>query len=94
VDCRVLRDPRATICRSPSPRCVLARRGQDADGAWRKHLSTVARSPLQTYNTRTAWALAQAGIVFEEVAWVDAARRNLDWALGQQDASGWFANIP
>ena len=65
---------------------------QDGDGAWRKHLSRWTSSKVQAYNVRAAWALAQAGVVLGEPGWVDAARRNCDWVMTQQDASGWFAN--
>jgi hypothetical protein len=65
---------------------------QDEDGAWRKHLSMLTTSPVQTYNTRTAWGLATAGSHFNERRWTSAASRNCDWALSQQAANGWFAN--
>jgi|SRR5215471_262060 len=65
---------------------------QDADGAWRRHLSAVTASKLQTYNVRAAWGLALAGRVFDEPRWVEAARRNCEWALTQQDPDGWFQN--
>jgi hypothetical protein len=65
--------------------------GQEDDGAWRKKLSQLTSSSVQTYNTRTAWALALAGHTFGEPAWVEAARRNCEWALTQQNEVGWFA---
>ncbi len=43
------------------------------------------------YNTRATWALLAIGLVANEAGFVAAARRNLDWALTQQTASGWFA---
>lgn len=61
---------------------------QDADGCWRKfeHHNTP-----HVYNTRATWALLSAGQVAGESTLVEAAKRNLDWALSQQTASGWYA---
>jgi hypothetical protein len=61
---------------------------QDADGCWRKfeHNSTP-----HVYNTRATWALLSAGLVADENTLVEAAKRNLDWALTQQTDSGWYA---
>ncbi len=61
---------------------------QDPDGCFRKfeHHGTP-----HVYNTRATWALLAAGVVAGEKALVDAAHRNLDWALTQQTASGWYA---
>jgi hypothetical protein len=61
---------------------------QDADGCWRKfeHNNTP-----HVYNTRATWALLSAGQVAGESTLVEAAKRNLDWALTQQTASGWYA---
>ena len=61
---------------------------QDEDGCWRsfEHYDTP-----HVYNTRATWALLQTGLVANDRMLVDAARRNLDWALSQQTASGWYA---
>ena len=61
---------------------------QDTDGCWRKfeHHNTP-----HVYNTRATWALLSAGQAAGELTLVEAAKRNLDWALGQQTASGWYA---
>ena len=64
---------------------------QDEDGAWRRHLSLLTTSTVQTYNVRTAWGLAIAGHSLGEKRWVDAALANCDWALRQQQPNGWFA---
>jgi hypothetical protein len=61
---------------------------QDRDGCWRRFEHN--RTP-HVYNTRAAWALLAAGLVSGEEQLVSAARRNLDWALTQQTASGWYA---
>lgn len=61
---------------------------QDTDGCFRRfeHNATP-----HVYNTRATWALLSAGLVAGEPALVAGARRNLDWALGQQTPSGWYA---
>lgn len=61
---------------------------QDDDGCWRRfeHNDTP-----HVYNTRAAWPLLATGLIAGEPRLVRAARRNLDWALTQQTASGWFA---
>jgi hypothetical protein len=65
---------------------------QDDDGAWRKDLSQMTSSAVQTYNIRSAWGLALAGQLFDERTWIHAARRNAEWALAQQRTNGWFDN--
>ncbi len=61
---------------------------QDDDGCWRRfeHNDTP-----HVYNTRATWPLLAAGLIAGDKRLVTAARRNLDWALTQQTASGWFA---
>jgi hypothetical protein len=61
---------------------------QDADGCWRRfeHNDTP-----HVYNTRATWPLLATGLIAGEARLVQAARRNLDWALTQQTGSGWFA---
>lgn len=61
---------------------------QDSDGCWRKfeHNGTP-----HVYNTRATWALLAAGLLAGEKSLVEAAKRNLDWALTQQTDSGWYA---
>ncbi len=61
---------------------------QDADGCYRKFEHN---GVPHVYNTRAIWALAAMGVVANAPDFVAAARRNLDWALGQQTPSGWFA---
>jgi uncharacterized protein YyaL (SSP411 family) len=65
---------------------------QDDDGAWRKDLSPLTTSTVQTYNVRSAWGLALAGQVLDEPRWIKAARKNCDWALLQQKQNGWFSH--
>jgi hypothetical protein len=61
---------------------------QDDDGCYRKFEHN---GVPHVYNTRAIWALAAIGAVANDAGFVAAARRNLDWALTQQTASGWFA---
>jgi hypothetical protein len=67
---------------------------QDPDGAWRKHLSryTSGKMPSYTYNTRTAWGLFLLGEKTGNQAYRDAAIRNIEFALTEQSANGWFQN--
>lgn len=60
---------------------------QDDDGCYRRfeHYGLP-----HVYNARAIWALAAMGVVAGEPGFIAAARRNLDWAIGQQSASGWF----
>jgi hypothetical protein len=64
-------------------------RNQDADGCWRKFEHN---GVPHTYNTRGTWALLATAVIAGEAKLKDAAIRNLDWALGQQQSTGWFAN--
>jgi Squalene-hopene cyclase C-terminal domain len=64
---------------------------QDGDGAWRKYLSLLTTSRVQSYNSRTAWGLALAGREIGEEKFVQAAAKNCDWVLEQQRDNGWFA---
>ena len=63
-------------------------RQQDSDGCFRRFEHN---GVPHVYNTRAVWALAAVGVLCDEPKFLDAARRNLDWALTQQTASGWFA---
>jgi hypothetical protein len=62
---------------------------QDADGCWRQYEHN---DVPHTYNTRATWALVATALISGEAALKTAAIRNLDWALAQQNPSGWFAN--
>jgi uncharacterized protein YyaL (SSP411 family) len=60
---------------------------QSDSGAWVRyqHLGTV-----KVIDTRVAWVLLELAQVTSRSSYVTAARRNLDWALGQQQPNGWF----
>ena len=60
---------------------------QDEDGCYRKFEHN---GVPHVYNTRAIWALASIGLLANEDSLVQAARRNLDWALAQQTPSGWY----
>lgn len=65
---------------------------QDPDGAWRRHASPFASHALNTYNTRVAFGLAAAGRDLNEPRYIQAAVRNVDWALTQMHPNGWLEN--
>jgi uncharacterized protein YyaL (SSP411 family) len=65
---------------------------QDPDGAWRRFASPFAAHAVNTYNTRVAFALAKAGHDLHEPRYLDAAVRNVQWALTQMRANGWLEN--
>ena len=65
---------------------------QDSDGAWRRNLSVLTTSSVQSYNVRAAWGLAIAGEEFNEPRWRAAARKNAEWTLLQQKKNGWFSS--
>lgn len=60
---------------------------QDSDGCWRRFTSL---GHVHTYNVRAAWALLQLHRASQQERHRCAAVANLDWALTQQDADGWF----
>jgi hypothetical protein len=61
---------------------------QDEDGAWRGRHSY--RGIPHVYQARVAWALLRLAQTTDDRSTELAARRNLDWVLGQQRANGWF----
>ena len=65
---------------------------QDPDGAWRRFASPFAAHTVNTYNTRVAFALAKAGRALQEPRYLDAAVRNVQWALTQMHPNGWLEN--
>ena len=61
----------------------------DPQGRWTRseHLNTP-----HVYNTRTAWALLRMSQIQPQPEYERVARANLDWALSEQQSSGYFAN--
>jgi hypothetical protein len=62
---------------------------QDDDGCWRRFEHN---NVPHVYNTRATWALLATGLLAGDRQLVTSAKRNLEWALSQQTASGWFAS--
>ena len=60
---------------------------QEPDGAWRQ---CTYRNTHHTYHTRVAWPLLQLHQITQEERFADAARKNLQWALKNQQDNGWF----
>lgn len=60
------------------------------DGIWRKGHSQFAAPSKALYNTRTAWALAEAGMRLDEPTFLVAARRHFHAVAALQDADGWL----
>jgi hypothetical protein len=65
---------------------------QDEDGAWRRFASPFAAHGVNTYNTRVAFALAKTGHALGDPRYIDAAVRNVQWALTQMHPNGWLEN--
>ncbi len=64
---------------------------QDDDGVWRRGASAFVKQGGHVYNVRVAWALALWARRTNERDAEQAARRSADYALGQQNELGWFA---
>ena len=62
----------------------------DPDGRWRSDNSRFARADSTLYNTRTAWALAEAGVRLDERRFSAAAARSLHAAADLQTENGWL----
>ncbi len=60
----------------------------DSDGHWRRGNSQFARADATLYNTRTAWALAEAGARLNDGGFTDAAARSLRAAAALQTQNG------
>lgn len=58
----------------------------DDDGAWRRYSH---QGHVHTYNTRVAWAMLELDSITSDPKIREAAERNLEWALTQEQ-SGWF----
>lgn len=63
---------------------------QDEDGCWRKFGSPMTGKQINTYNTRTAWGLARIQLITGEKKYLEAAVRNIEWALTQRNEHGWL----
>jgi hypothetical protein len=63
---------------------------QDDDGAWRRFASPFTTSKLNSYNTRSAFGLVRAWQALGEERWLQAAVRNVDWAVDRAEANDWL----
>jgi hypothetical protein len=60
---------------------------QDASGAWTRYQH---QGTVKVIDTRVDWALLQLAEATGKEVYASGARRNLDWALRQQQPNGWF----
>ncbi len=66
---------------------------QDPDGAWRRHVSPFTGPDRdKRYDTHIAWGLFEAARRQPNEAWVQAAQRNVAWALAGMAPNGWVSN--
>jgi rhamnogalacturonyl hydrolase YesR len=65
---------------------------QDSDGAWRKHATPFAAPGDKAYETHVSIGLFRAAQLEQGRGYLEAARRQVDWALGRQKPNGWFAD--
>lgn len=63
---------------------------QDADGCWRSHPTPFAKTGEKVYETHVAWGLMEAARIAPDRGYGEAALANVRWALGKQQANGWF----
>jgi hypothetical protein len=63
---------------------------QDSDGCWRRYPSPFTSTKTASYNTRCAFALCRAFGVIAKQSYLDAADRNVNWALSQSRDNGWL----
>ncbi|MBF0382691.1 MAG: hypothetical protein HQL69_16845 [Magnetococcales bacterium] len=62
------------------------------DGHFQTHGAFVSRSKIKTYNVLCGWALFKFGELIGDNRYIQAANKNAEAALGQQQDNGWFAN--
>jgi len=63
---------------------------QDPDGCWRRYPTPFAGPGEKSYETHVSWGLIEAERVEPDRGYVEAALRNVRWALTHQRANGWF----
>lgn len=62
-------------------------KAQEEDGNWKKF--AVDGIP-HTYYSRVAWSLAQLHSITNEDKYIIACKKNIEWAIQQQEGNGWF----
>lgn len=65
---------------------------QDPDGCWRNYPTPFAAPGEKTYETHVALGLMHAATVDPDRGYLEAAVKQIDWALKNQAANGWFAD--
>lgn len=63
---------------------------QDDDGCWRQFGSPMTDKGVNAYNTRSAWGLLRVYQVTKERKFLNAAVKNIEWAISQQLDNGWL----
>jgi hypothetical protein len=64
---------------------------QDQDGCWRRHPTPFAAAGEKTYETHVALGLLEAASVDSDRGYLEAALKQVDWALSNQAENGWLA---
>lgn len=62
---------------------------QDEDGAWRRF---TYKGISHVYHTRVAWPLLELCELASDESYLRAVTKNIEWALSNQEANGWFRN--
>lgn len=62
---------------------------QDEDGSWRRF---TFNGIAHVYHTRVAWPLLEIYELTSDETYMSAATKNIEWALSNQEANGWFRN--
>lgn len=65
---------------------------QDSDGAWRKHETPFAAAGDKVYETHVSIGLLRAAKLVSGRDYLEAASKQVDWALRHQTANGWYAH--
>ena len=66
-------------------------RTQDHDGCWRRYPTPFATAGEKTYETHVSLALLEADAVDPGRGYLQAALKQVDWAISQQAPNGWLA---
>lgn len=64
---------------------------QSPEGYWRQD-GPVTYTMVHAYDARTAWSLLEIDALINGGRYAEAAGRNLEWTLAQQQENGWFRN--
>ena len=65
---------------------------QDSDGSWTSFRSPYGGPGLKAYDTHIAWGLFEAARITGNKSYADKAKKNIEWALTQQNSNGWPNN--